>query len=160
MKLVFSFERSCSTYCNNPETCFLNIDTGLQLIKSFSRNLAIKLAIFFTAVLSLRSSHSHFLNKTEAGQVLLLLIYLKKKGHNAAHSTLPSITISLSHTHTRTHTNICAYVHPSSGQVSSKYSAATDFQQMSNTNCILHEVVIFQGWGDLQDIYLFNTEMN
>jgi len=35
------------------KTCFLNTDTGLQLIKSFSRNLVIKLAIYFTAVLTL-----------------------------------------------------------------------------------------------------------
>jgi hypothetical protein len=45
------------------------------------------------------------------------------------------------------------YMHTSSGKVSSKYSTAIAFQKMSNTNCILHEVIIFEGMEGVGEIY-------
>jgi hypothetical protein len=63
---------------------------------------------------------------------LLSSLYLHVNGRCGEHSTLPSLSGSLS----------C--MHASSGKVKSEYSAAIAFQRMSYTNFMLHTIRIFE----------------
>jgi hypothetical protein len=147
----------------NQKTCFLNMKTSLQLVLVKTVG-ALPFPVGKAAILPVHEpylslqypfSFSRVLQNWQEVPLLLSSLYLVN-GRRGPHFTLFYLSVSLSLTHidrqtsrqagrqadARTHIRARAHTHTytraraSSGKVSSVYSAAVAFQQMSCTNCI------------------------
>ena len=79
--------------------------------KIFSTNLAIKLAIFFTAVLSLPPSLSLFKQGRRLGVIIVDLLTEKWTLWSTLHTAFcHHLSLSLSHTHIHTRARACVYM--------------------------------------------------